>query len=191
MADISTQIKATISSKPELIADTPTVVKAFARTEKEQTDYRKWHTSTSAFKIQNWLREELNTSQTSLLRTHDGIDFFRNGGANGFRLHPALSPFSDAVVEHLFDYLKDQLVKTDYKVQSDTRIFERGYWQEKVHRHTFTPQVTEGGVFSQIVMELLYKDNHLCQLRMNAYISNTDLPHSTEEFARLFEAIVA
>ena len=77
---------------------------------------------------------------------------------------------------------------------SDVRLFKRGYWDETIQRYVLTPQNaenTEGSVFSEITIELILKDNHLCLLRMNAHIPNTDMPRPTDDFAELMQAVLA
>jgi hypothetical protein len=191
MAQFLTQFKATVSRNPQLIADKPTAYKTLVRTEREAADYHKWRESTAFFKMCNWLREEIQKSVATPRNTHEAIDFYKSPNTSGFRLHPALSPFSDAAVTYFFDFLKNRLTQLDYQAKSETLIFERDYWQEKVHRHTLRTLNTEGGHFAEIRVELLLKDNRLCQLRMDANVPNTDLPHSTDDFERLFEALLA
>jgi hypothetical protein len=140
----------------------------------------------------NWLREQFMTYQCSPNNTHDGIDIFSYSSSKGFRLHPALTRFSDNSFRHLFNHLKDKLVNQNYKLTlSDTRIFGRGYWDETIHRHQLKP-LTEGGIeFGQVSIELVLKDDKLVNLRLDAFIPNTDLPRPSDDFAELVQALLA
>jgi hypothetical protein len=196
MADIFTHFRAKLKDNPTLSnISKPNTQKTIRRTEQEICDYDKWKVSTRQVSLLTWLREQLMTYQSAPNKTHDGIDFLKSSSSKGFRLHPALTRFPDAAVVHLFDYLKEQLVAFDYTLTtSDSRLFKRDYWDETIQRHVLTPrnaQNTEGVTFSEITIELLFKDNHLCLLRMNAHIPNTDMPRQTHDFAELMQALLA
>ncbi len=196
MADIFTHFRAKLKDNPAL-SDTqkPKIHKSIRRTAEETRDFDKWKASTRQISMLTWLREQLMTYQSAPSKTHDGIDFIASPSSKGFRLHPALTRFPDLAVVHLFDYLKEQLAASDYTLSiSDTRLFKRDYWDETIQRHVLTPKNatnTEGVIFSNITIELILKDNHLCQLRMNAYIPNTDMPRQTDEFFDLMQAVLA
>jgi hypothetical protein len=196
MADIFTHFRAKLKDNPTLSnISKPQTQKSIRRNEQEIRDFDKWKASTRQTSMLTWLREQLMTYQSAPTKTHDGIDFTATTSSKGFRLHPALTRFPDAAVVHLFDYLKEQLVAFDYKLTtSDSRLFKRDYWDETIQRYILKPlnaQNTEGSLFSEITIELILKDNHLCQLRMSAYIPNTDMPRQTSDFADLMQLILA
>jgi hypothetical protein len=196
MADIFTHFRAKLKDNPTLSnISKPQSQKAIRRTETETREFDKWKASTRQTSMLTWLREQLMTYHSAPTKTHDGIDFMASSTSKGFRLHPALTRFPDAAVIHLFDYLKEQLIAFDYTLTtSDSRLFKRDYWDETIQRHILKPrnaQNSEGVVFSEISLELLLKDNHLCQLRMNVHIPNTDMPRQTSDFADLMQAILA
>jgi hypothetical protein len=196
MADIFTHFRAKLKDNPALSnISKPQSQKPIRRNELEIRDYDKWKASTRQVSMLTWLREQLMTYQSAPTKTHDGIDFTASASSKGFRLHPALTRFPDAAVVHLFDYLKEQLIAFDYTLAtSDSRLFKRDYWDETIQRHVLRPlnaQNTEGSIFSEITIELILKDGHLCQLRMSATIPNTDVPRQTGDFADLMQAILA
>lgn len=196
MADIFTHFRAKLKDNPTLSDfSKPQTQKSIRRSEQETRDFDKWKASTRHISMLTWLREQLMTYQSAPTKTHDGIDFTKSASSKGFRLHPALTRFPDTAVVHLFDYMKEQLMTFDYTpTVSDTRVFKRDYWDETIQRHVFKPRHadnTEGVIFSEITIELILKDNHLCQLRMNAYIPNTDMPRQTDDFAELMQAVLA
>jgi hypothetical protein len=196
MADIFTHFRAKLKDNPTLSnISKPKSQKPIRRSIEETRDFDKWKASTRQVSMLTWLREQLMTYQSAPTKTHDGLDFMASSLSKGFRLHPALTRFPDTAVVHLFDYLKEQLIAIDYMLTtSDSRLFKRDYWDETIQRHVLKPknaQNTEGSLFSEITIELILKDNHLCQLRMNAYIPNTDMPRQTSDFADLMQAILA
>jgi hypothetical protein len=196
MADIFTHFRARLKDNPTLSESSkPQTHKSIRRSDQETRDFDKWKASTRHISMLTWLREQLMTYQSTPTKTHDGIDFISSASSKGFRLHPALTRFPDTAVVHLFDYLKEQLMAFDYTLSvSDSRLFKRDYWDETIQRHVLKPknaQSTEGSLFSEITIELILKDNHLCQLRMSAYIPNTDMPRQTSDFADLMQAILA
>jgi hypothetical protein len=196
MADIFTHFRAKLKDNPTLSnISKPQSQKSIRRNEQETRDFDKWKASTRQTSMLTWLREQLMTYQSTPTKTHDGIDFTATALSKGFRLHPALTRFPDAACVHLFDYLKEQLIAFDYKLTtSDSRLFKRDYWDETIQRYVLKPlnaQNTEGSLFSEITIELILKDNHLCQLRMSAFIPNTDMPRQTSDFADLMQLILA
>jgi hypothetical protein len=196
MADIFTHFRAKLKDNPTLSnIGKPKSHRPIRRTAEETRDFDKWKASTRQISMLTWLREQLMTYQSAPTKTHDGIDFIASPASKGFRLHPALTRFPDTAVVHLFDYLKEQLMAIDYTLTtSDSRLFKRDYWDETIERYILKPQNaqnTEGSLFSEITIELILKDNHLCQLRMNAYVPNTDMPRQTGDFADLMQAILA
>ena len=196
MADIFTHFRAKLKDNPALSdLSKPQTQKPIRRNAQEKSDFDKWKASTKQISMLTWLREQLMTYQSAPAKTHDGIDFTSTQWSKGFKMHPALTRFPDAAVFHLFDYLKEQLTAFDYvATTADVRLFKRDYWDETIQRYVLTPrnaQNTEGSVFSEITIELLLKDNHLCQLRMNVCIPNTDMPRQTDDFAELMQAVLA
>ena len=200
MANIFTHFQATILSKPELAAASkPHTRKPLVRTEKETKDYENWKDTPKMTKMLCYLSVESQKRQNCPNKTHDGIDFYNNSSARGFRLHPALTSFSDAHVKNLFIFLKERLVALDYQaVSSDTSVFKRGdYWVETIHRHVLKAPNSDGFFtesvcgFEEITIEMLLKDNRLCSLHLEAKIPNTDLPRPTDDFANLIQLLPA
>ncbi len=201
MANIFTHFQASLVNKPEL-AETrkPHTRRPLERTEKEASDYTKWKNTPTVSKMLCYLSEECQKHQTNPKKTHDGIDFYNAPSARGFRMHPALTRFSDANVKHLFDFLKERLIALDYcAVSSDTSVFKRGdYWVETIHKHILKAPNTNGGYtenlvgdFGQVTIEMLLKDDKLCMLRLEATIPDSDLPRPTDDFANLIQLLPA
>lgn len=201
MANIFTHFQATVLSNPELSETCkPLTRKPLVKTEKESQEYDKWKNTPKLSQMLSYLNDECQKHQSSADKTHDGIDFYANSSARGFRLHPALTRFSDSHVKYLFDFLKERLTALDYQaVSSDTSVFKRGdYWTETIHKHILkSPNSRENycenlaGGFGQITIELLLKDNRLCALRFEATVPDTDLPRPTDDFANLIQLLPA
>jgi hypothetical protein len=193
MADIFLHFRNKFARNPELISTTePLATQSLERTQDEITDYEQWKNATGCTVMLNWLREQFMAHQCSPSKTHDGIDFFSTATSKGFRMHPALTRFSELYIRHLFNYLKDRACQEHYKVSlSDTRIFGRVYWNETIHRHILKP-LTEGGIeFAQLTVTLTLKDDKLVHLGMEVFIPNTDLPRPSDDFAELMQALLA
>jgi hypothetical protein len=200
MANIFTNFQASILSKPELAETSkPLTRKPLVRTEKETQAYNTWKNTPKLSQMLCYLSEECQKHQSSPRKTHDGIDFYAATSARGFRLHPALTRFSDDNVKFLFAFLKERLVALDYQaVASDTAVFKRGdYWVETIHRYVLKSPNARGcygdlvGDFGQITIELLLKDDRLCSLRFEATVPDTDLPRPTDDFAHLIQLLPA
>jgi hypothetical protein len=201
MANIFTHFQASLINNPELAETSkPQTRKSLERTEKETRDYEKWKNTPTVAKMLFYLSEECQKHQTNPRKTHDGIDFYNAPSARGFRMHPALTRFSDSNVKLFFDFLKERLIALDYRaVSSDTLVFKRGdYWVETIHKHVLKAPNTNGGYaenlvgdFDQITIELLLKDDKLCSLRLEATIPDSDLPRPTDDFAKLIQLLPA
>ncbi len=192
MTDIFLHFKNKFNRNPELIATEPLMEQSLERTNNEITDYEQWKDAPPQAAMLNWLRDQFMAHQCSPNNTHDGIDFFVTSSSKGFRLHPALTRFSDNSVRHLFNYLKERLLQANYRVSlSDTRVFGRGYWNETIHRHVVKPQAEFGDEFAQISVELVLKDDNLVSLKLDACVPNTDLPRPSDDFAEMMLALLA
>lgn len=191
MADIFTHFRNKFDRNPELIASKPSLAQTLEMSNEEITDYDKWKTSNTQTSMTNWVREQFMAHQSAPGNTHDGIDFFGTATTKGFRMHPALTRFSDKSVNHFFNYLKDLLVVANYRVSlSDTRLFGRGYWDETIHRHIMKPQTDNGIEFAHITIELVLKNDKLVNLRMIASVPNNDMPRPTDDFTELMQALL-
>ena len=191
MADIFLHFKNKFATNPELIANEPLVHQSLERTNEEITDYEQWKASNVQLAMMHWLRDQFMTQQCAPEHTHEGIDFIATGMTKGFRLHPALTRFSDNNVRHIFNYLKERMIQSGYHISlSDTRVFGRGYWNETIHRHTLKPQAEFGEEFAQVSLELILKDDKMVSLSMKACVPNTDLPRPSEDFADLMQLLL-
>lgn len=192
MADIFLHFKNKFNRNPELVAVEPMIQQSLAMTEAEVGNYEQWKNSPNHISLINWLREQFMMSQNDSSHIHDGIDLFSTSATKGFRLHPALTRYSDNSVRHLFNYLKEQIQKENYRITlADTRIFGRGYWNETIHRYILKPESDMGYAFAQITLELLLKDDKLVNLKMDACVPNTDLPRPSDDFAEMMQALLA
>ncbi len=191
MADIFLHFKNKFARNPELIASDPLVHQSLERTYDEEIDYEQWKDSNSRLAILDWLRDQFMVQVSAPHKTHDGIDFFSSSNTKGFTIHPALTRFSDNNVKHLFNYLKEQLSRADYKVSlSDSRIYGRGFWNETNQRHILKPLREEPEEFTQVILELTLKNESLVNLKVTACIPNTDFPRSTDDFVALMETLL-
>ncbi len=191
MADIFTHFRNRFNRNPELISTKPTVQKPLETSLSENAGYETWKKSNLRIALTHWLREEFLAYQCSPNNTEDGVDFFMTPNTKGFRMHPALSPFSDNAVHHFFTYLKDRFLATDCQATlSDTRIYGRGVFDETIHRYILKPK-QEFAAFSQAQLELVLKDNKLVALRLEMSIAHSEMPQTSNNFADLLDNLLA
>jgi hypothetical protein len=195
MAHILTYFSQKFATNPNLAAMSESFEPAIEQTHtKERANYELWKQSPTKQAVVEWLYDQYQRHSRTPKRTHEGLDFLRSGSSKGFRLHPALTNFSDQTAFCLWTYLHDCLVRAGYTSRSDIRVHNRdNYWQETIHRHVLRPanetdwQATH---FAEIRMEALYKDNHLCYVELHATIPMSEVPRSSSDFADMMETFL-
>jgi hypothetical protein len=163
--------------------------------EKDRAAYELWKRSATKQAVTEWLYEQFQKHSRTPKQTHEGIDFKRTGISKGFRMHPALTTFSDKTTLHFWTYMAECLMNAGYRTAiSDTRLYNRdNYWMETVHRHVLRPaneadwQETH---FAEIRMEALLKDGHLCYIELHATIPVSEVPRSSCDFADMMETFL-
>ncbi|MEO0042536.1 MAG: hypothetical protein RL329_1984, partial [Bacteroidota bacterium] len=103
---------------------------------KESEKYELWKRGATKQAVTTWLYEQFQKHARTPKQTHEGIDFKRTGISKGFRIHPALTTFSDKTALHFWTYMAECLMRSGYRTaQSDSRLYNRdNYWMETVHR---------------------------------------------------------
>ena len=137
------------------------------------------------------MREQVLVANSLPSKTHEGIDFYGYGDSKGFRLHPALTRFSDITCRHFFVFIKERFLEQGYKIQTaDKRLFKRGYFDETICRFILKPISEEISDLQQIKIELISKNNHLALLHLDTLASAGEMPHSTNLFSDLLERVL-
>jgi hypothetical protein len=202
MEDIFTHFRNRFAEMPALAGTTPLVSESVLQSDSAFASYQMWKKSGAKQDLLRWLAIQLMLVSNSPKSAHESIDYLVSSTSKGFRLHPALTRFQDSRIEHLFHFLNERLQELSYFCyQSDTRTFDQPYWQEKILRFALRPVSTKSGnsastsdndtqQFASITIELIYKDNHLVNLRLDSVVPNTDLPRSTTDFEDLMQLVL-
>ena len=202
MVDIFTHFKSRFKEQPDLGSTIEPLVREHVElNQSEEADYERWKNSSAQKDILVWLSRQFMVYKRTPNAAHEGIDFLFSPASKGFRLHPALTNFSDKTVTHLFHYLKERALEMGYgSPVSDTRIYQRPYWDETILRHSLRANnlhessfgdENESGLFTfaQLTIELMLKDNHLVSLKLEATVPNSEMPRSANDFEELMQAM--
>lgn len=192
MVDIILHFQKKFAQQPELCEDSkPFSQSPFTLSFNDEADYHLWCLTPQPNKMANWLREQITIAENVPQKTHEGIDFYQSGTSKGFRLHPALTKFSDSYCRHFFFFLKQLFLENGYKIQvADKRLFKRSCFDETVCRFILKPVGDNAGSFQQIKIEMLSKNNHLALLHVDTTASAGEMPHATNRFAELLERVL-
>lgn len=186
--------KSKLERNPELTrVIEPDEEQCLERSHEEIASYNAWHKSRKRYEMQQWLREQFDIFSFKPHIETEAIDFKKNSTFKGFRIHSALSPFSDNQMLFFFDFLAERLQEMDYmKIQADKRKYTRPYWVETVHRQILRSNVSKrfkNISFEEIKIHILFKNKGLCYLQLDAIISESELPHSSHDFGDLIYSL--
>ncbi len=192
MVDIILHFQKKFAQQPELREECkPAVQSSFTLTHIEEADYTLWSLTNQSDKMAEWLREQVLIANSSPFKTHAGIDFYQYGASKGFRLHPALTKFSDSHCKHFFIFMKERFLQAGYKVQTaDKRLFKRGYFDETICRFVLKPGSPENTNLPLITLEMVSKNNHLALLHLITTAAGGEIPHATNNFSDLLERVL-
>ena len=192
MVDIILHFQKKFAQQPELHEDSkPFTQSPFTLSFNDEADYTLWCLTPQPNKLANWLREQIMIAENASQKTHEGIDFYQSGALKGFRMHPALTKFSDTHCRNFFVFLKQRFLENGYKIQmADKRLFKRGCFDETICRFVLKPVNTNASDFQQIKIEMLYKNNHLALLQLDTTAAAGEMPHATNHFQELLERVL-
>lgn len=182
--------KSRLQRNPELSRSIePDEVQRLERNQEEIISYNAWRDSRKRYEMQQWLREQFDILLRKPQSKSEAIDFIKKPIAKGFRIHPALSHFSDTHVLFFFDFLAQRLQEMGYiSTIADKRRFNRPYWEETIQRHILKGN-NRNYSFEEIKIHTLFKDKGLCYLQLEATIPNNDNPRSSHDFSDLVHAL--
>ncbi len=182
--------KGRLQRNPELTRIVePDEVQCLERNQDEIKSYNAWHNSRKRCEMQQWLREQFDLLLRKPQQKGQAIDFIKKPNTKGFRIHPALSHFSDTHVLFLFDFLAQRLQEMGYVSNiADKRKFSRPYWEETIQRHVLKGTANHN-TFQEIKIHTLFKDKGFCYLQLEAVVPNNDLPRSSHDFSDLIHAL--
>jgi len=197
MADFWNYLKGLFQSAEESSPSQPAIHKLIERSETEQKDYEQWKNTLVRRRLMDWLNDQYAIYRVAPDDIDEALDFLDTPSSKGFVIHFFKTRYSQRDIVHLFDFLKEQVLKLNYKTQvSDLRTYNRSNWVETVQRHYLKPRPNfqQEGKFEQIygnvMIEFLLKDDEPYNLKFRATSYKDHLFHDAEEFKDLMQHIV-
>ena len=175
----------------------PVIKKAIERTAAQQSDYDNWNKSLSKRRLLDWLHAEYVNYLVNPEHVDEAIDFIQVRATMGFAIHFHQTNYPLRDINHLFDYLKQQIQTTGYRpYSSDSRTYNRQNWVEQVDRHYLKPPINlrEPGEkidqkFGNITIELLFRNDKAYQLKFSATSYNDRNYKEAEDFNTLMNVV--
>jgi len=153
----------------------PLIHEMIQRSTEETNDYLFWKNTLVCHRLRAWISEQHVVFQINPDNLDEAVDFLDTPSSKGFVIHFYKTRYNHRDVVHLFDYLKEQVLKINYRTQiSDTRAYERPNWVESVQRHYLKPrsQQNEQGKFNQqfgnVMIELTFRNDQVYNLKFRA-----------------------
>ena len=108
----------------------------------ELEDYEAWKSDLARHRLMNNLGDEYATHRIDPSKVDRSLDFLDTPSTKGFVIHASIGGYKLKELRHLLDYLKEQVLTTDYKTYvSDRRIYNRNGKNEMIERHYLKPKV--------------------------------------------------
>jgi hypothetical protein len=157
----------------------PFIREEISRSEDEKEAFELWKRTQAAQKMLDFINKEYAHHLIEPEKMDDSFGVLNTASTNGFIIHFSELRHNQKDIEHLFDYLKEIVLKVGYKhYMSDTRTYNRKLWVEKVERHYLKPPIkfdeneTSKKLLIQrygnILIELLFRNDHLVNLKLRA-----------------------
>ncbi len=176
----------------------PLIHEMISRTEAEKKDYRHWKETLVRRRLQDWLSDQYALYRVTPDDIDEAIDFLDTPSSKGFVIYLHLTQYSLRDSIFFLDFLKDRVLKINYKVQiSDTRTYSNGEQIETVQRHYLKPRPnfeTEGRLkqqFGNVTIELLLRDEKPYNLKFRATSYRDSLFEDPQDFKDLIIQLVS
>lgn len=209
MADWWDYIKGLFTRAEESSPSRPVIHELIQRSEKEKEDYADWKKTLVRRRLQDWLLDQYAVYRVSPADIDESLDFLDTPSSKGFVIHFHKTRYSPRDVRHFFDFLKEQVLRLDYRAQlSDVRTFNRPAWVATVERHYLKPgspfrrQTPPGTTsldtasgssplfnqrFGNITVELVLRDERPHYLKFQATAYQDRLFTEAEDFRNLMQ----
>lgn len=176
MSSLWQQIKKLFQVAEQSSPSQPVLKSAIKRSEDQQSDYESWKNGLSRRRLVDWLHAEYVNYLISQEEVDPSIDFINVRATRGFAIHFYKLNYPLRDINHLFDFLKEQLRNFGYRpYTSDSRTYNRPGWVEQLDRHYLKPPIIfrENGEridqkFGNITIELLFRNDKAYQLKLSA-----------------------
>ena len=162
-------------------------------TKEEIADYRQWRNSPHCYRTGAWLRDQYDVHQRQPFCTDEGIDFISTSTSKSFRIHPALTKFSDKNMMHFYHMIAEKMEQLGYvRGINEKRKFNSPYWVETLQRqHFHSVYESDNAIlrgFSEVQVRVMFKNKGFCYLELEAIAS--EFPHAATDFSTLLDALV-
>ena len=197
MADIWDYFKGLFKKAENSSASQPLIHELIKRSADAKEDYELWKSTLACQRMLKWLNEQYILFRLEPDNIDEAIDFLDTPSSKGVVVHFSKTQYSIRDVTHFFDYLKEQVLRLNYRTQiSDLRSYERSQWVETVQRHYLKPrpgQNTEGQFiqqFGNIMIELTLRNDQVFNLKFRATTYKDYKLAEAEEFPKLMQAVL-
>jgi hypothetical protein len=196
MANIWDYFKNLFQEAEESTPSNPLIHKMIERTEDEKADYEYWKNTLVRRRMMDWLNDQFSIFNVLPDDIDESLDFLDTPSSKGFAVYFHKTQYSRRDVTHFFDFLKEQVLKLEYRTQiSDLRTYNRPKWVETVQRHYLKPKpdFMRSGKFDQrfgnVMIELYFRDDKPHQVLFRATTYKDHLFKDAEEFQGLMQAV--
>ncbi|MCB0518933.1 MAG: hypothetical protein H6577_07835 [Lewinellaceae bacterium] len=197
MKDVWDFIKGLFQKEEESSSSNPYLHEQIERTEEEKNAYEIWKGSLTHRRMMDWLNDQYAIWQALPDDIDPAIDFLDMPSSKGFAIHLYKTEYRKTDAIHLFDYLKEQVQRLNYKSQmSDTRTWSQKSWVETVERHYLKPRTffeAEKLInqrFGNITIELSFRNDRPHHLKFRATGYSDRLYAETADFNDLMQAVL-
>ena len=195
MSSLWQQIKNLFQAVEQSSPSQPVVKSAIKRSEGQQSDYESWKSGLSKRHLLKWIQAEYVNYLINPDEVDNSIDFINIRVTRGIAIHFYKLNYPLRDINHLFDFLKEQLRNFGYRpYTSDSRTYNRPDWVEQLDRHYLKPPILprEPGEkvnqkFGNITIELLFRNDKPYQLKFSATSYNDRNYMEAEGFDALME----
>lgn len=165
----------------------PLIHELIERTEREQTAYDIWRSSSTRRQVINWLIAEYSSYKNNPQNIDPALEFM-DRRAQGFVIHYH-EDYTQEDFQHLMDYLKERTLEIGYRsYMSDVRSYQKEEWVETVQRHYLKPlpqRATKEPInqqFGNITIELVFKNDQTTHLKLMALGYSDHLYQKSRDF---------
>ncbi len=197
MADIWDYLKNLFTKSEGSPSSQPFLHEVIVRSAEEKADYEHWKNTLVRRRLMDWLNDQYAIFRVLPQDIDEAIDFLNTPSSKGFVIHFYKTNYSRRDVTHLLDYLKEQVLVLDYKIQvSDSRTFNRPNWVENLERHYLKPRPDFeqkdklSQKFGNITIEIQLRNDEPYHLKFQATTYNDHLFKDAHDFEDLMQAVL-
>lgn len=198
MPNLWEQFKSLFKEAEQSSPSKPLIHEMIERSEDERKDFNFWKSTLVRKRLVDWLIDQYAIYQVQPDHIDEALDFLNTPSSKGFVIHFYRTRYSLRDITHFFDYLKQQVLKLNYRNQiSDIRTYNRSNWVETVQRHYLKPRPNferKGKInqqFGNITIEFHLRDDQPHYLKFQATSYKDHLFEDAKEFKELMGLVIA